>query len=120
MIQNYKDHAANERTYLAWIRTAISLMTFGFIVEKFELFIASMRQTELTSSLSAQFVGLALFFLAILLIISSTVRFFIVRRDIDAQSSNSYKSKKSMLFLSVLMILIAVFLFFYMSMKIVS
>ena len=120
MITNYKDHAANERTYLAWIRTSISLMTFGFIVEKFELFIASISQTNLTPSLSAELVGLALFLLALLLIVSSTVRFFIVQREIDSQSSNAYKSKKSMLFLSVLMILIAVFLFFYMGLKVLS
>jgi len=115
MIINYKDHAANERTYLAWIRTSISLMTFGFIVEKFELFLASLTQTDLSPSLSAELVALALFLLAILLIIISTVRFLIVRREIDSQASNSYKS---MLFLSVLMIFIAVFLFFYMSLNI--
>jgi uncharacterized membrane protein YidH (DUF202 family) len=32
-------HMANERTYLAWIRTSISIMAFGFVVEKFALFI---------------------------------------------------------------------------------
>ena len=29
----------NERTYLAWIRTAIAVMAFGFVIEKFDLFI---------------------------------------------------------------------------------
>lgn len=33
------DHLANERTFLAWIRTSISLMVFGFVVVKFALFI---------------------------------------------------------------------------------
>jgi putative membrane protein len=32
------DHLANERTFLAWIRTSIGLMAFGFVVEKFALF----------------------------------------------------------------------------------
>ena len=30
---------ANERTFLAWIRTSIGIMAFGFVVEKFALFI---------------------------------------------------------------------------------
>ena len=30
---------ANERTFLAWIRTSIGIMAFGFVVEKFALFL---------------------------------------------------------------------------------
>jgi putative membrane protein len=33
---------ANERTFLAWIRTSIGIMAFGFVVEKFALFIKQM------------------------------------------------------------------------------
>ncbi len=33
------DHLANERTFLAWIRTSIPLMGFGFVIGKFALFI---------------------------------------------------------------------------------
>jgi putative membrane protein len=33
------DHLANERTFLAWIRTSIALMGFGFVSVKFALFI---------------------------------------------------------------------------------
>ena len=36
---NAGDHLANERTYLAWIRTSIGIMAFGFVVVKFSLFI---------------------------------------------------------------------------------
>ncbi len=39
MIARFSDHAANERTYLAWVRTAIAVMAFGFLVEKFDLFL---------------------------------------------------------------------------------
>src|SRR5580692_4200754 len=34
-----RDHLANERTFLAWIRTSIGVMAFGFVVEKFALFL---------------------------------------------------------------------------------
>jgi putative membrane protein len=30
---------ANERTFLSWLRTGISLMAFGFVVSKFDLFL---------------------------------------------------------------------------------
>ena len=33
------DHLANERTFLAWIRTSIGIMGFGFVVVKFSRFI---------------------------------------------------------------------------------
>ena len=30
MIERYSDHAANERTFLAWVRTAIAIVALGF------------------------------------------------------------------------------------------
>jgi putative membrane protein len=59
MIERYSDHAANERTFLAWVRTAIAVMAFGFLVEKFDLFLEIAGQTLARRTLSAggQFVG---------------------------------------------------------------
>ncbi|MCA9637269.1 MAG: DUF202 domain-containing protein [Myxococcales bacterium] len=34
-----RDRMANERTLLAWIRTALALMGFGLVVAKFSLFL---------------------------------------------------------------------------------
>jgi putative membrane protein len=39
VIRNFTDHSANERTFLAWVRTAITVMAFGFLVERFDLFL---------------------------------------------------------------------------------
>jgi uncharacterized membrane protein YidH (DUF202 family) len=41
-VQNRRVHMANERTFLAWIRTSIGIMAFGFVVEKFALFVKQM------------------------------------------------------------------------------
>lgn len=38
-VADAKDHLANERTFLAWIRTSIGLMAFGFVIEKFSIFL---------------------------------------------------------------------------------
>lgn len=50
-----RDHLANERTFLAWIRTSIGIMAFGFVVEKFSLVMKHMpmeiqQQSGLTST----------------------------------------------------------------------
>jgi putative membrane protein len=45
MIERYSDHAANERTFLAWVRTAIAIMAFGFVVTKFDLFLKVVGQS---------------------------------------------------------------------------
>jgi uncharacterized membrane protein YidH (DUF202 family) len=37
-----RDHMANERTFLAWMRTSIGVMAFGFVVEKFSIFMEKM------------------------------------------------------------------------------
>src|SRR5476651_1174608 len=36
---NIRDHLANERTFLAWVRTSLGIMAFGFVVVKFSLFL---------------------------------------------------------------------------------
>src|SRR5215472_5045426 len=33
------DHLANERTFLAYIRTSLSVMAFGFVIARFGLFL---------------------------------------------------------------------------------
>jgi len=45
---------ANERTFLAWIRTSIGIMAFGFVVEKFALFVRQLSYFFLSSGLQGQ------------------------------------------------------------------
>jgi putative membrane protein len=39
MIRGYGDHAANERTFLAWVRTGVAVIAFGFVIEKFSIYL---------------------------------------------------------------------------------
>jgi len=32
-VKNRRVHLANERTFLAWIRTSLGIMAFGFLIE---------------------------------------------------------------------------------------
>lgn len=34
-----REHLANERTFLAWVRTAVALIGLGFVIVKFALFL---------------------------------------------------------------------------------
>ena len=59
MIERYSDHTANERTFLAWVRTAIAIMAFGFLVQKFDLFLRIAASSLVARPLAAgsQIVG---------------------------------------------------------------
>ena len=46
MIRGYSDHAANERTFLAWVRTAIAVIAFGFVIEEFNLFVLTVANAN--------------------------------------------------------------------------
>ncbi|MDM8557208.1 DUF202 domain-containing protein [Candidatus Parabeggiatoa sp. HSG14] len=120
MITRYTDHSANERTYLAWIRTSVTIMAFGFLIEKFDLFISYIGKVvgdeeHFQASLSAEIVGLGLFLVGILLIVTATVRFFTYKKHIESETLLPYNVKKINMLLSSLMILLALFLFFYIA-----
>jgi uncharacterized protein (DUF302 family)/uncharacterized membrane protein YidH (DUF202 family) len=54
------DYLAAERTHLAWIRTGLALMGFGFVVARFGLFLQQMQASQ-HASLSRSY-GLSLWF----------------------------------------------------------
>jgi inner membrane protein YidH len=43
---NFTEQSANEQTFLAWIRTAIAVIAFGFVLEKFNLFILALAASS--------------------------------------------------------------------------
>ena len=91
MIKNFGDHSANERTFLAWVRTAIAVMAFGFLVEKFDLFLefAAPSLAGRTLSLPGQkfgnMAGLALIVLGTAMVGIAAARFVRIAKNIDRE-----------------------------------
>jgi len=64
-----REHQANERTFLAWLRTSIALIGFGLAIARFGLFLRQLQRslTPASSSPTAdpQFLGTSLVLLGI-------------------------------------------------------
>lgn len=83
-----RSHMANERTFLAWSRTSISLLAFGFVIERFDIFLQHLLRLEGHVGESVPLHGMIkLSFLCFVIsgvtIVVSGLRFLRVRRHIN-------------------------------------
>jgi uncharacterized protein (DUF302 family)/uncharacterized membrane protein YidH (DUF202 family) len=69
-----RDYLAAERTLLAWIRTGLALMGFGFVVARFGLFLQEVRVAQFP--LSPQSYGLSLWFGTALIAVGVALNLF--------------------------------------------
>jgi putative membrane protein len=94
MIEKFTEHSANERTFLAWIRTGIAVIGFGFVIEKFNLFIIAVAatasaeagkliRTELLTGPIGRYEGIALMLVGLVLILLGYWRFARIERLIS-------------------------------------
>ncbi|GAB0114177.1 YidH family protein [Acidisoma sp. C75] len=120
MLERYSDHAANERTFLAWVRTALAVMAFGFLVEKFELFLqvaaASLAQHTLSAGgrVVGDVAGLLLILLGGAIMVMAAIRYREVRRAIEAAELRRAGSGRIDLMLVGLLVLLGLTLFLYL------
>lgn len=98
MIPSYSDHAANERTFLAWIRTGLTIMALGFVIERLDLFLASAGPAlpdgapTVPPHLEIHYVSIALVGLGILVIAAAAWRFVSTNRAIDLQEAQPFRN----------------------------
>lgn len=126
MIRGYSDHAANERTFLAWVRTGIAVIAFGFVVEKFNLFlrtIAGVSAGDAGHRISVQqlsgplgrYDGLAPIVVGIVLIVFAAWHFVRTARLLDDQEMHPASSIRVELALSAVLGLIVAVLCAYLA-----
>lgn len=80
-----RDHLANERTFLAWMRTAITFVALGFVVAKFGILlreVGGVHVHTLTARAGAV-IGVALVLGGMLAAVMATAKFLQIRRDIE-------------------------------------
>jgi putative membrane protein len=77
-----RDHLANERTLLSWVRTGVTLISIGLVVERAGALVAGSSVKVGSLSASALF-GIGLASLGCLTLILGTVQFFRNRRSIS-------------------------------------
>ena len=119
MINRFLDHTANERTYLSWISAAIGIMAFGFVIERFDIFITYVAKMlggkeKFQHSYYADIVGIGLLVIGAMIVIVATIRFIMFKKAIDSDKELPYGSVKAIILLSLLMILLGCFLVFYL------
>ncbi len=72
------DHLANERTFLAWIRTSISIIVFGFVVAKFGITLREflrMQGNSKTESGTSLVIGVGFMAMGIFMALVSLIRY---------------------------------------------
>ncbi len=94
MIANYTNHAANERTFLAWIRTGLAVAAFGFFLIKLNVFVDAVdggsiphlpaQDAGAVVAVATRYAGLAMVAIGIAVIARSSFAFERTRRAIES------------------------------------
>lgn len=81
-----RDHLANERTFLAWVRTGVATIVFGFAVGRFSIAIRELLQAQgkspSTPGLTA-WLGMVATLGGVLLILAGLSRYHKTRTQLD-------------------------------------
>ena len=84
-----RDHLANERTFLAWVRTGIATVIFGFAIGRFSIALREFMHLEgkpsATSGVTAWF-GVVSIIGGVLLILAGLFRYRKTRFQLDSDT----------------------------------
>jgi putative membrane protein len=82
-----RDHLANERTFLAWVRTSVAIVVFGFAIGRFAIALRQLAQFQglvaKTTGLSV-WMGLIAILAGVVMGIAGLLRYRRTRAQLDA------------------------------------
>jgi len=111
MARDYRYFAANERTFLAWMRTAITVIAMGFALEKFEIL---SKHIAPAGAIARTHTGSGLIALGILLVAGGWWRYRGVQRDLLAETDDAYQSSRLVTVLALSMLATGIGLLTYL------
>ena len=115
--QHTSDHLANERTFLAWVRTSISVIGLGFVVAKFSVWLRELAArfgdpTQVKHSGWSLPLGIGMMAVGGMMAVIAAWRYRRVRRAIEAGEPAA--GEHTMLAVTLIMLAIAGALVAYM------
>jgi putative membrane protein len=104
-----QQHLANERTYLAWIRTSIAILGIGFLTTS--LHSTSTGESGFQGLITVLISGISII-VGLFLIVGSTVNYYRVRKNINTQTFTS--ANAVIIFVSIVALIILIFVCMYL------
>jgi len=115
--QNAREHLANERTLLAWIRTSIGIMAFGFVVVKFSLFIKQIslllgKNSTIPQHGYSSLIGIFLVAIGAIILVLSYLKY---KRTEKQLSTGSFQPSSALILtLTIAILIISILLILYL------
>lgn len=112
-----REHLANERTFLAWVRTSIALMGFGFVIVKFALFQKQvamlMEPVNLMPKGNSSKAGVVMIILGVVLTFMAYLQY--KKHEKQLKNNNYHPSSTLLLFITLILmiggLILSVYLF---------
>jgi putative membrane protein len=96
-LTHLSEHLANERTYLAYLRTSVSLMSFGLAINRFSFYLEQFREMENRKGsasvlVGSQQLGIAMMILGMALLVWASIYYNQIFQQIEAQDFRPTRS----------------------------
>lgn len=108
-IDRQREHQANERTFLAWLRTSLALIGFGFAIARFGIFLRQIGATidgpaePIHPLFNSQVLGVTLVVLGILVIGLAAWRYGVIFRQIE---ESNFRPNRWMVWLMTVIVML--------------